>query len=354
MVIPNCQIARHERPVAVRNGRPLGLHCPKESPAAEERFKEAAMICRNDFEEPGGPSTSRLRPPFRWTGGKGWLIDRLGPRVALRHKKHGLYHDGRWSEYRWTTELSAGARANSDCTPRVLAAGTELGGYDLAWFVVEKLAGSPLSAKLDQTAVEDLLRTAACWYMCAERARSFDDAPPVNRENWTKLVGRARDAVKTAGVAESQRWNEALRQVQRGLASLVERWESRPINTWCHGDLHPGNAMRRDGHAPGTGCVLIDLALVHPGHWIEDAVYLERWFWGKPELLFGIKPVSTIARHLREAGRSVNEDYAMLANVRRVLMAASVPAYLDHEGHPRYVHAALEMLEKLLPVVGKS
>ena len=24
--------------------------------------------------------------------------DRLGPRVALRHKKHGLYHDIRWSE----------------------------------------------------------------------------------------------------------------------------------------------------------------------------------------------------------------------------------------------------------------
>src|SRR5258707_15582654 len=26
--------------------------------------------------------------------------DRLGPRVALRYKKHGLYHDLRWDEYR--------------------------------------------------------------------------------------------------------------------------------------------------------------------------------------------------------------------------------------------------------------
>jgi hypothetical protein len=32
-------------------------------------------------------------------------------------------------------------------------------------------------------------------------------------------------------------------------------------------------------------------------------------------------------------------------------MAASVPAFLEHEGHPRYVHAALEVLEKLLPIV---
>jgi hypothetical protein len=43
----------------------------------------------------------------------------------------------------------------------------------------------------------------------------------------------------------------------------------------------------------------------------------------------------------------------MLANTRRVLMAASVPAFLLHEGHPRYVHAALELIEKLLPLVGR-
>jgi hypothetical protein len=34
-------------------------------------------------------------------------------------------------------------------------------------------------------------------------------------------------------------------------------------------------------------------------------------------------------------------------------MAASVPAFLLHEGHPKYVHAALEHLERLLPLVGR-
>jgi len=154
-------------------------------------------------------------------------------------------------------------------------------------------------------------------------------------------------------MAEEQRWNEALKSVQRIIARLVDRWNARPINAWCHGDLHPGNAMRRGRASPGEGCVLIDLALVHPGHWVEDAVYLERLYWAKPELLCGAKPVSAIARHLREAGRIGPEDYSGLANIRRCLMAATVPLYLEHEGHPKYVHAALEVLERVLPLLPK-
>src|SRR5690242_8419355 len=47
-------------------------------------------------------------------------------------------------EYRWTTQLAA--RANGSCpTPRVLAAGDALGGYDLAWLVVERLDGHTLT-----------------------------------------------------------------------------------------------------------------------------------------------------------------------------------------------------------------
>lgn len=63
-------------------------------------------------------------------------------------------------------------------------------------------------------------------------------------------------------------------------------WESRPRDTWCHGDLHPGNAMRRDlGNGQRGRCVLLDLAFVHPGHWVEDAVYIERQFWARPSCL---------------------------------------------------------------------
>ncbi len=267
------------------------------------------------------------------------------------------------TEYRWTTALgngsamggngSDGGEAARPITPRVLAHGLEVGGYDLAWLVIEKLDGAPLSRSLDKASVEDLLLTAAKWYGCAAAVRPVQAAPRPTGEDWAAMIERARQVAKDVGMADGQRWNEALKQVQRTLGAIVARWEAREIATWCHGDLHPGNAMRRAGDTPGQGCVLIDLAMVHPGHWVEDALYLERLYWGKPDMLCGVKPVSQIARHLREAGRLGNEDYAQLAHCRRVLMAATVPLYLEHEGHPRYVHAALEILEKTLPLVGR-
>jgi hypothetical protein len=109
--------------------------------------------------------------------------------------------------------------------------------------------------------------------------------------------------------------------------------------------------MRRPGTAPNC-CVLIDLALVRPGHWIEDAVYLERQFWAHPEQLFGVHPVSHLARLRREQGLSTDGDYGQLANVRRVLMAACVPALFPQEGSTRYVQAALDLLLRVLPQVG--
>jgi hypothetical protein len=264
-------------------------------------------------------------------------------------------------EYRWTVGVGTCPEdidEHDGPTPRVLAAGTELGGYDLAWVVLEKIPGNPLSASPTQENIEGLLRAAAAWYQRAEQvqALSADDEP--KREDWAELIARCRRDVKDHGVAESQRWNEALRHVQKVLPRLSELWEGRRVNSWCHGDLHPGNAMLRStagaaGTAPAPRCVLIDLALVHPGHWIEDALYLERLYWGKPELLCGVKPVSVLAKCRRELGLKADDDYAGLANVRRVLMAASVPAFLEHEGHPRYVHAALEVLERVLPMVGR-
>jgi hypothetical protein len=261
-------------------------------------------------------------------------------------------------EHAWTAEVGA---CSSEVvhydgpTPRVLAAGTELGGYDLAWLVVERLEGQPLSAVLSQSAVENLLRAAAEWYVAAASARRVEEAPPVVSEDWAGLIARGRAAVKDNCLPDEQRWNEALKQVQRLLPRLVSIWDGRAINTWCHGDLHPGNAMFRrsvGGESPGR-CVLIDLALVHPGHWVEDALYLERLFWAKPELLYGVKPVATLARFRRELGLDTTGDYGTLALVRRVLMGASVPAFLEHEGHPKYVRAALEVLERTLPLLGR-
>lgn len=251
------------------------------------------------------------------------------------------------SEYRWTVGVGTcppDVEEFDGPTPRVLAAGDELGGYDLAWLVLEKLPGNPLSASLSRESIDGLLHAAADWYARAERHRALTPADRPRREDWPALFKRCRTAVTEEGIGEEERWERALAAIEPRLDGLVDRWESRPVNCWCHGDLHPGNAMRRaDGR-----CVLIDLALVHPGHWIEDALYLERLFWGKPELLHGIRPVDTMREHRRALGLEVNGPIEALSEVRRALMAATVPAFLEHEGHPRYVHAALEVLERIL------
>jgi hypothetical protein len=90
---------------------------------------------------------------------------------------------------------------------------------------------------------------------------------------------------------------------------------------------------------------LIDLAEVHAGHWIEDAVYLERQLWARPERLKAHKPVREIAAARKRLGLSVDADYARLAMARRALLAATAPRFLKSEGHPAYLDACLGWLE---------
>lgn len=277
------------------------------------------------------------------------------------------------SEFAWTTAAaglleSDHSHDHDHPTLRTFASGTSLGGYDLAWLVLERLPGPVLNHEMKEQAILDLLRTAARWYQLAARVKPVEEAGPPPTPDWDQLLHKAREAVRhtqgrtgTHELAEPQRWNHAIKHVQAILPMLVERWKARPINAWCHGDLHPGNAMRRGLAPPGGSpngngnCVLLDLALVHAGHWVEDAVYLERLYWGKPELLCGVKPVSAISKFRKELGMHPEdgEDYPMLANIRRVLMAASAPAFLHREGHPKYMHHALEIIERLLPLVSR-
>jgi hypothetical protein len=99
--------------------------------------------------------------------------------------------------------------------------------------------------------------------------------------------------------------------------------------------------------------VLLDFAECHVGHWVEDAVYVERQFWAKPDLLFGVKPVSMLAKLRREAELETDGDYAELAAVRRLLMGAVAPAFIEREGHPAYLEAALGVVSKTLPTLVK-
>ncbi len=265
-------------------------------------------------------------------------------------------------EHDWTTALGAisperpCAAAACGPTPMVFAAGRSLGGYDLAWIVMERFAGSPLSQELNKQTVCELLETAVEWYCCARERREVTSADARPERDWELLLSKAREVAREGGIADAQHWNKLVHHVQKALPRLLSVWASRRVETWCHGDLHPGNAMwRSNGSGEGRRCVLIDLSLVHAGNWVEDAVYLERLFWGQKDRLDGVKPVARMAKALKERGlHPEREDYALLANVRRLLMAACVPTALAREGHPRYVGAALETLERLLPLLTRG
>ncbi|MEX2218947.1 MAG: aminoglycoside phosphotransferase family protein [Phycisphaerales bacterium] len=259
-------------------------------------------------------------------------------------------------EYRWTTDLAPpptpGSAGSDHPTPAVFASGTSLAGYDLAWLIMERLEGHTLNQGWCRQSLEDLLMAAARMQACAIRAAPVSGRP--NEFDWDRLLHRARDLIRESVLPEAHHWSESVRKVQKVLPFLAKRWAARPIDSWCHGDLHPGNAMWR-GKSPDTtrACVLIDLALVHPGHWVEDAVYLERQFWGRPEALFGVHPVSQLARYRRDFGLRTDGDYGALANLRRVLIAACAPVWIDGEGHPKYLHAALETIDRLLPQIAR-
>ncbi|MEM9084235.1 MAG: phosphotransferase, partial [Planctomycetota bacterium] len=122
---------------------------------------------------------------------------------------------------------------------------------------------------------------------------------------------------------------------------------------WIHGDLHLGNLMRRTEDSPwcdyagGPIAVLLDFAEMRTGHWVEDAVYLERQHWGAPpEVTKGIKPVSMLARARRNLMLEVNDEDHRLADLKRAISAAVAPALLHVEGNADYFNGALRVLEQ--------
>lgn len=261
------------------------------------------------------------------------------------------------TEYFWTKRLGLVSEREWDDpasmtlpTPRVLAAGFELGGYDLAWLVMERLAGPPLGAHPTRQGVWETFETAAEFHAAAITERSIEPERAPDTPDWGGLVERAREAVEVNDLPDADRWRGVLKDAAALAPGLRDRWMARDINAWCHHDLHGRNAMRRasgDPDHPGR-CVLIDLAMVAPGHWVEDALYYERLHWGHPDLLCTIEPVEALARARAFNGLPVGDDYLALADLRRVLMAASAPAFLSTEADPKYLAAALECLETRL------
>ena len=265
--------------------------------------------------------------------------------------KHGKTHEVvikvpvRLSEIRWLTRMD-GLGDEHNVGPIIFEHGLELGGYDFAWIIMERFAPGPLAAHLDEQAWQQFADVAARFYARAQHY-PVDQCP--RRENWHALLERARERAQINITDNAQEWNKAIKTVQKSIDSILAVWQARNCDTWCHGDLHPANAMRRD-ECPDRA-YLIDMAEVHAGHWIEDAVYAERLFWGHPERMLGTSVVERIAESRKKIGLDNGKGYHRLADIRRVLMAATAPAFLSTEGNPAHLHGTLEILQKTIPAV---
>jgi hypothetical protein len=268
-----------------------------------------------------------------------------------------------YTEYFWTTRLGEvdpmwwySELCRHLPVARVLASGTELGGYDVAWIVIERVSGGTISSDMTPDNLERLFAAAAAFHQRAAGERNPADGDVRRMPDWAVLLDKAAAGVRDNGLDHADRWLRAIDGTRGVLPRLVETWAGRIMDTWCHGDLHPGNAIIRcDRTCPEDRCgVLIDLALVHPGHWVEDALYLERMYWGREEQLGGVVPIEALARHRLALGLHADEKDEELADVRRVLMGATSPAFLSQERSPVYLGAAVDRVERGLHLFGWS
>lgn len=243
-------------------------------------------------------------------------------------------------ETRWLRRIGERFAGRPDSpVPHLFASDEILGPYDFAWVILERLPHGPLAMHWHPDHFRRIGEAIARFHH-ASLETPIDGAP--NEEPWDDLLDRARTHVKDAGFPERSRWSTALKEFTKRADRAVDRWRSRRPIGWIHGDLHPANAMSRVGQDQGPVC-LLDFAEVRPGHWLEDAVYLERLHWTRPDRLEA-KPVKCVADARKALGLE-NGDWPPLASARRALLAATTPAFRG-EHHPPFLSASLVRLEQ--------
>ena len=247
------------------------------------------------------------------------------------------------TELRWLRRLQPEDSTRPIQAPKLHASGETLNGYDLAWVVIEWFPYGPLGTHWHDDHIVRMCEAAAA-FQAAAAPYPIDRAP--RREDWEDLLKQARDSVRNQAIDRKDRWKNAHKTITRQLDALVTRWRAREPIGWMHGDLHLANGMSRESLESGPVC-LIDFAEVHPGHWVEDAVYLERLNWARPERIRSTPPLKTMANARKARGLANGDDYPLLADLRRALYAATAPAFLRTEGG-RHLEASLERLEQAL------
>lgn len=243
------------------------------------------------------------------------------------------------AELRWTQRLQT--TEGEPVVPRLFASGDTLAGFDFGWIIVEQLPHGPLGAHWDDSVIPRMAHAAARFH-AATRVHPIDRCPA--REDWPGLLEAVRQILQDNPLPDQQRWVAAIKQVQSRVDWLARTWNERLIDGWIHGDLHPANAMCRS-KAPDAPVTLIDLAEVRPGHWVEDAIYLERLHWARPERMRSAKPLKELAAARRMLGLPVEDGYQRLATVRRILLAATAPRFMRTEGNPAHLSACLQRIE---------
>lgn len=248
-------------------------------------------------------------------------------------------------EYTWTIRLQqAECDEHGLVIPQLFASGDSLGGYDLAWIVIERFPHGPLGVRWHDQHIPRIADAIARFHKAASEF-PIDQGPLL--EDWHDLLEEAHANVKINNFDEPKRWLAAMKQFRRRADDFIYEWRNRPVNTWLHGDAHLANAMSRVSMDDGA-VSLIDLAEVHAGHWIEDAVYFERQLWARADLMNDYKPVREVAAARKRLGLPVEDNYARLAMIRRAFLAATAPKFMRTEGNPQHLTACLKWLETAL------
>jgi len=251
----------------------------------------------------------------------------------------------------WLTALQAAREGEGGVAPRVYAHGASVGGYDLAWVVMERLTHGPINGPWGETGIDLMLESLNEFHRASSaRTEAATVGRPAERD-WAAMIERSRKAVSAGGLPGLQRWNQALKKAKKKAARWQAAWDGRSLSGWCHGDFHGANVMSRSAPPGGPG-VLIDFAQTRPGHWLEDAVYFEQQYWATPGGLAGRRPDKALAESRRQAGLMVEQGWQELATALRAWFAVAAPQTLGRRHGEAHLAAALGVLERL--VAGRS